>query len=93
MFGGYGISHRGLTFGIVVDDVLYLKADVDSAPDFERQGLPRFAYDKGGKTVEMSYYQAPDVILDDPEAAAGWARRSYAAAVRAAAKKGKGKAK
>jgi DNA transformation protein len=27
MFGGYGIFRQGLTFGLIADDSLYLKAD------------------------------------------------------------------
>jgi len=27
MFGGYGIYHDGLMFGLVENDILYLKAD------------------------------------------------------------------
>lgn len=32
--------------------------------------------------MKMSYYLAPDEIMDDREQAAIWARRSFAAAVR-----------
>jgi len=83
MFGGYGIYHDGVMFGLVADDTLYLKADETTAEYFETKGLDQFEYDKGDKTVRMSYYLAPEEIFDSPEDAAHWARRAYEAAFRA----------
>jgi DNA transformation protein len=83
MFGGYGIYHDGVMFGLVADDTLYLKADENTARYFESRDLGQFEYDKGGKIVKMSYYLAPEEILDNPEDAALWARRAYEVAFRA----------
>jgi DNA transformation protein len=83
MFGGYGIYHDGLMFGLVADDSLYLKADESSAEYFESRGLGRFGYEKGGKLVKLSYYLAPEEVLENPKTAALWARRAYEAALRA----------
>ena len=83
MFGGYGIYHNGVMFGLVADDQLYLKTDDEIAKLFEAKGLGPFEYDKGDTIVKMSYYMAPDEILDDPQVAAIWAQRSYDVAVRA----------
>lgn len=77
MFGGYGIYHDGIMFGLVAEDALYLKADESTARYFESQGLGQFEYHKGGKTVRMSYYLAPEEIFDDPAAAVLWAKRAY----------------
>lgn len=85
MFGGFGLFHDGLMFALVADDVLYLKADRTSAPAFDELGLPAFEYDKAGKKMKMSYYLAPEEILDDPELAREWAERAFAAALRAKA--------
>lgn len=82
MFGGHGIYHEGLMFGLVSDDMLYLKADDKNRGCFEAEGLEPFEYNKKGKRVKLSYYQAPDFILEDREEAAVWARRSYEAALR-----------
>jgi len=41
----------------------------------------------------MSYYQAPDGIMDDREQAAIWARRSLDAALRSRAPKRKSKSR
>lgn len=81
MFGGYGIYYNGIMFGLVADDTLYLKVDATIQPFFEAKQLGPFKYDKGDKVVKMSYYVAPDEILDDPQEAATWARRSFDVAV------------
>ena len=83
MFGGYGLFHKGLMFGLVADDVLYLKADETNSPHFLERELEPFRYEKQGKMFKLSYYMAPEDIFDDPEEAKVWAARSYAAALRA----------
>ncbi len=83
MFGGYGIYHDNLMFGLVADDVLYLKADEESLAAFAKQALKPFEYEKNGKKMKMSYYMAPEVIFDDPEEAREWAVRAFEAALRA----------
>ena len=55
MFGGYGIYHQGLMFGLVADDTLYLKADAQNVAFFEELGLGPFEYHKQGKVMKMSY--------------------------------------
>ena len=89
MFGGYGIFRKGLMFGLVADDVLYLKADEAIARHFTERELEQFSYEKQGKAFKMSYYMAPEDIFDDPEEAKVWADRSYAAAVRSSKPKKK----
>ena len=83
MFGGYGIYYKGLMFALVDDDMLYLKTDEKNSDYFQKAGLSQFEYDKKDKVVKMSYYQAPDEIMEDREAAAIWAKRSCEAALRA----------
>lgn len=86
MFGGHGVYHQGLMFGLVADDTLYLKADAQSTPAFEREGLEPFTYtDRNGRSATLSYRRAPDGIYDDRELAAAWARRAWEAALRAQA--------
>ena len=82
MFGGYGIFHDGLMFGLVADEVLYLKADGKSSSEFEKRGLGQFGYEKNSKIINMSYYLAPEEIFDDPEEAKIWANRAFDAALR-----------
>lgn len=82
MFGGYGVFHDGLMFGLVADDVLYLKADGESSVAFEKRGSGQFEYEKNAKKMKMSYYLAPEEIFDDPEEARVWANRAFDAALR-----------
>jgi DNA transformation protein len=82
MFGGYGIYRDGLMFGLVADDVLYLKADAKSVARFTNKGLPCFEYMKQGRPMRISYYAAPEEIFDDPDEARAWATLAFEAALR-----------
>lgn len=82
MFGGHGIFHEGRMIAIVIGDTLYLKSDAESAPHFDRLGLPPFTYMRQGKAMPMSYRQAPADLFEDREDAALWGRRAYEAALR-----------
>ncbi|HYB11586.1 MAG TPA: TfoX/Sxy family protein [Alphaproteobacteria bacterium] len=85
MFGGAGIWADGTMFGLLVDGVIYLKADAAIMADFEREQMRPFVYaTKSGSRSLRSYWRMPDRLYDDPEALADWARRSLAAAQRAA---------
>ena len=87
MFGGYGIYRDGLMFGLVSDEVLYLKADANTENEFHSRGLLPFEYTKGGKTTKMSYYQAPEEIFEDRDIAKEWGDLAFDAALRASNKK------
>jgi len=89
MFSGYGVFHDGVMFGLVSQETLYLKADTENSADFRDQGLSQFEYVRQGKIIGLSYYQAPETVLEDANDAALWARRSFAAALRANASKAK----
>jgi len=82
MFGGHGIFFDGLMIGLVAGDMLYLKADRQSAVRFTDNDLAQFQYPKGDKMVGMSYYLAPPEALDDPAEMREWAQLAYAAALR-----------
>ncbi len=81
MFGGFGIYHNGVMFGLVSDDTLYLKTDKNTAQYFIEKDLHQFEYDKNGKRIKMSYYMAPEEILENPDDAELWARRAYEVAL------------
>ena len=87
MFGGYGIYHQNLMFGLVADDELYLKTDRDNITQFEQAESKPFEYNKNGKLMKMSYFQAPAEIYDDPSLALEWGTLAFDAALRAASKK------
>ena len=82
MFGGYGVYRDGLMFGLVSDETLYLKADAESAPQFRKLGLAQFEYRRKGKATKLSYYVAPETVMEDCIEAARWGRLSFNAALR-----------
>jgi DNA transformation protein len=76
-------------FALVHDDVIYLKADGNNAPAFERENLAPFTHTtRGGLRGVMSYRRMPDRLYDDPEELALWAQEALAAARRGALRKG-----
>lgn len=88
MFGGYGIYREGLMFGLVADEVFYLKADEVTKAVFEEAGLEPFRFEtKDGRVATMSYRRAPDEALNSPMAMDRWARLGWEAAARNAAAK------
>ncbi len=89
MFGGHGIYRDGLIFGIVIDDVFYLKVDDVNRGEFEARGLEPFLFESKNKAkkVAMSYYQCPEDAMESPAMMREWAHGAVAAALRAAAKK------
>lgn len=88
MFGGYGIYQDGLMFGLVANDVLYLKTDAGNRASFEVRRLPPFTYERTGKpAIVMSYHRAPEDALEESEELCRWAREASAAARRNASKK------
>jgi DNA transformation protein len=92
MFGGWGLYHQGLFFALIAEDTLYLKTDAENRADFDALKLEPFVYaQKDGDTIVMSYRRAPEDALESPDVMAEWARRGYAAALRAAARKRPGK--
>ena len=94
MFGGAGVYADGIIIAIVADGVIYLKADAQTVPGFEAEGLQPFSYQAGsGKRAVMSYWRMPDRLYDDPDELARWARDALAAARRAAVRKSKPKSK
>ena len=87
MFSGAGVFAQGLMIALVVDGVIFLKADDETAQHFEREGLPPFSYrTKTGLRKIMSYWRMPERLYDDPDELAVWARRSMAVAQRNAAR-------
>ena len=83
MFSGHGIFRDGIMFGLVYGETLYLKVDTENIADFRALGLPQFEYIRQGKAIGLSYYQAPECVLEDISEAAIWASRAFEAARRA----------
>lgn len=89
MFGGYGIFLEGLMFGLIVDNVYYIKADDETRHEFEELGMEPFVYGKAGRKIRLGYLQAPEETMDNIEAMSEWANKGFGAALRGAAKKEK----
>lgn len=89
MFGGVGLYCRGLFFGIIAGDVLYLKVDETTRGDYERAGMGPFCpYPERGGT--MQYYAVPVGVLESAEELARWAKRAVRVAERSVSlKKGR----
>ena len=84
MFSGVGVFADGLMIALVVDDVIYLKADDSFVPLFEREGQTPFSYKtRDGKRTLNSYWRMPERLYDEPDELAEWARHSLQAARRA----------
>jgi len=84
MFGGFGLYCDELFFAIVDADVLFVKVDDISRPEFEAEGLSPFTYSmKDGTRTSMSYYPLPDYTLESSPELLIWAKKGIAAALRA----------
>jgi DNA transformation protein and related proteins len=86
MFGGVGLYAAELFFALIDDDVVYLKVDDETRPDFEQRGLRPFQ-PFGEGTATMQYYPLPEDLLEDPDALRPWAERAVAVARRAKLRK------
>ncbi len=69
LFGGYGIFHEGLMFGVVTDDALYFKVDDSNREMYEKAGSARFPH-------PISYWQVPDEVFEDTARLWEWANIS-----------------
>jgi len=82
MFGGIGLYCRGVFFGIIARDVLYLKTDDTNRPEYDRAGMPPFK-PYANRPVTMQYHAVPIDVLEAAPELVRWARNSLAAAARA----------
>ena len=91
MFGGVGLYSGEHFFGLIDDDVLFLRADDTNRADFVARGMQPFQPFKDKPEFSMSYYQAPADVLEDAEELVRWARASVAVAARQPLQKKKAK--
>ena len=85
MFGGIGLYQRGLFFGIVARDTLYLKVDGQNVADYEQAGMKQFN-PYPGRSGTMRYYAVPLEVLESALELAAWARKAVAVAKRSTVK-------
>lgn len=84
MFGGHGIYDGDVMVAIVVADTLYLKTDADTRAEFEARGLRPFTYAARGRTIALTYYEAPPEVFEEPGAMRVWMQKALGAALRTA---------
>lgn len=77
MFGGASLYRDGKTFGLVADDVLYLKVDDSNRSMYVDAGSTPFR-PYPDRDATMPYYEIPAEVLEDREALVRWAERSLA---------------
>jgi len=88
MFGKTGVFCNGLMFGMVTNDTLYFRVDDHNRAVFkEAESAPPLNYEKKGRTIDLSFWRAPERLLDEPDELVTWARAALAAARRVAAKR------
>ena len=88
MFGKTGVFCDGLMFAMVTDDTLYFRVDDRNRDVFKEAADSRpLNYEKGGQTIDLSFWCAPERLLDEPDELVAWARVALAAAGRVAAKR------
>ena len=74
MFGGYGLYHRLIFFGIIFKGRLYFKTDPISKGEYTKRHMKPFR--PNTKQTLKTYYEVPDEILEDRERLTQWALMS-----------------
>jgi len=68
MFGKTGVFCNGLMFGMVTNDTLYFRVDDHNRAVFkEAQSAPPLSYEKKGSTIDLSFWRAPERLLENPK--------------------------
>src|SRR5262245_57284793 len=78
MFGGVGLYSGERFFGLIDDDVLYLKVDDSNRAEFLARGCHPFQPFKDKPEYSMSYYDVPADVLEDADELSRWALKSIA---------------
>ncbi|MGZ5906129.1 MAG: TfoX/Sxy family protein [Reyranella sp.] len=90
MFGKTGVFCGGVMFGMVTDNMLYLRVDGHNRAAFkEAESAPPLSYEKKGNTIDLSFWRAPERLFDEPDELVRWAQLALAAARRVAATRGR----
>src|SRR6476660_967044 len=88
MFGKTGVFCDGVMFGMVTENMLYLRVDEHNRAAFREAGSsPPLNYRKQGATIDLAFWRAPERLYDEPDELVEWARIALAAAHRVAAKR------
>ncbi|WP_372805949.1 TfoX/Sxy family protein [Pontiella sp.] len=77
MFGGAGLYRQGKMFGLVANDVVYLKVDATNRAKYEAAGSAPFKPWED-KPMTMSFWELPADVFEQPEELIAWAEESLA---------------
>ncbi len=86
MFGGAAVYRDGIGFGILDDDIFYIKADKPFGAELKARGCTPWSYSisKDGVVRDIAYWSLPETAADDGEEASSLVRRSFQIAQKAA---------
>ncbi len=69
MFGGLGLYHEEVFFGVCDDDKTFFKVDDQTAEKYENQGMgPWFM----GGEINDNYREVPASVMDNPAELGNW---------------------
>ncbi|MDH5668929.1 MAG: TfoX/Sxy family protein [Nitrospira sp.] len=74
MFGGYGLYHRTVFFGIIHQERLYIKVTPTTVEQYKAHGMKPFR--PNSKQMLRSFYEVPIQIIEDGQQLTEWARAS-----------------
>lgn len=77
MFGGVGLFRDGKMFGLLADNVAYLKVDETNKDKFIEAGSTPF-HPFQDQSKSMSYFEIPPDIMESREKLIAWAKESLA---------------
>jgi DNA transformation protein len=83
MFGGAGLYCDEFFFGLIADDVLYLRVNDSNRGDYTARGMAPFRPYADRPHLSMSYFEVPADVLENSVELARWAQRSVAVAMSA----------
>ena len=83
MFGGAGLYREEFFFGLIADDVLYLRVNDSNRSDYTTRGMAAFRPYADRPHLSMSYFEVPADVLEDAAELVSWAQRSVAVAMAA----------
>ena len=75
MFGGAGLYRDGKMFGLVADNVAYLKVDETNRDKFLEAGSSPFKPFPNRPTI-LSFFEIPPNIFESPEELIEWSEES-----------------
>ncbi len=74
MFGGYGLYHSDVFFGIIHKSRLYFKTNETSEAAYRERGMKPFR--PNAKQTLKTYFEVPVEIVEDAEQLVAWAAQA-----------------